>query len=734
MWVNKRFIVVIIFIILSVVFCKGNQTSIALDSLIKEIEQQSDTQKTEAYLSLSWKYNTSQPKLAYKYAFNALQLAIKLSLPEKIAEAHNCLGVAYFYLGEYEYALEQYNAALLLGINLNNKMICARSFTNIALIYEMKGNYDKAIQYLFKALSLHDNIENSKQLAEIYANIGYLYYKQGYTQYPKSLDYYYKALKIYEKLKNNKGIASTNDKIGNLFHEKAIHEPANRQVNLNQALLYHENAMQIRQMRNDTRGIATSLLNIGIIYAEFEMYDKAEEKFKEAIKISMAADDKTSLVHTYYNYGYLKAQEKKYADAVKNYNLSIQYAIPLDYKEWLATNYYDLAEVFATMQQYKDAYYNLNRYVKIKDTLFNAETYNKIAEIQNQFEIETHRKEIALLRKENDLQAAKMSKQSQLFLLSLFISLLVVVLLVIIYRSYKRKREDSTLLKQQNLEILQQKEEIMTQRDEIELRNKITTDSIRYARRIQDEICPSHEHIIQWFPEYFILSLPKDIVSGDFHWMSLPSQVKMQTDPALRNQVFFSVIDCTGHGVSGAFMSIIGYNLLNRAIKERHLLCPAAFLNFLDKELKKIFHKKNSNILLKEGMDLAICKYDKHAKILEYAGSCNPMIIFRAGQIIEVKGEGQPLGITDETDFVEYTSQSLQLQEGDILYLFSDGYIHQFGGAFNRKISNKGFKNMIKEMQFLPMKNQQEYLYDKFKEWKGAQLQIDDVLIWGIKI
>lgn len=287
------------------------------------------------------------------------------------------------------------------------------------------------------------------------------------------------------------------------------------------------------------------------------------------------------------------------------------------------------------------------------------------------------------------------------------------------------------LILEKNEELIQQQEEIISQKDEIELQKKILeeknkniTDSIRYARRIQKAMLPSPEELFQIIGEHFIFYRPKDIVSGDFYWVREIDE----------NNYLFIVADCTGHGVPGAFMSIVGNNILNRAVIEQKLYKPNEVLNFLSSELKYMLRRDYEDSNVSDGMDITICLINRKSYEIELAGVHNPLYLIRSKELLIFKTDSFSVGDNFTVDFSGYNNIKIQAQAGDIIYLFSDGFVDQFGGKEKRKYLSKNFRNTLVEISNLSLKEQQEMLLRIFEYWRGELEQTDDVLIAGIKL
>jgi serine phosphatase RsbU (regulator of sigma subunit) len=250
----------------------------------------------------------------------------------------------------------------------------------------------------------------------------------------------------------------------------------------------------------------------------------------------------------------------------------------------------------------------------------------------------------------------------------------------------------------------------------IEEKNTSITDSIRYAKRIQSAILPKEELIRESLPESFILFLPRDIVSGDFYWFDYH-----------RGKSFIAAVDCTGHGVPGAFMSLIGNNMLNLAMADVDKLTPANILNEMKKSITSIMQQGES----KDGMDMALCIVDHENKKLEFAGAMNPLYRIRNKELEIFKGDKMPIGAYVKTVKEHFENYSLDLEKGDIFYIFSDGYADQFGGNNNKKFSSRRFGELLLSIHHLPMAGQKEILTSTLNNWKGEYKQLDDVLVIG---
>ena len=277
-------------------------------------------------------------------------------------------------------------------------------------------------------------------------------------------------------------------------------------------------------------------------------------------------------------------------------------------------------------------------------------------------------------------------------------------------------------VKERTEEVVSQRDELEKQRLKLEDLYKDVTDSIRYAKRLQYSILPPNEVISGICPESFVLFKPKDIVSGDFYWFD-----------QLNGKSFCASVDCTGHGVPGAFMSLVGANGLNAAVREHHTVSPGAILDELNKFVSETLNKGSEDNAIRDGMDLSLVAIDYKKMQLEYAGANNPLYLIRDEEFIIIKADKFAIG-SFEPGLKQYTSHTIELKKNDVVYLFSDGYADQFGGKRGKKFLYKNFREQLMAIHNKPMEEQQGYLKETIEKWQGSYEQVDDILVIGIRI
>lgn len=290
-------------------------------------------------------------------------------------------------------------------------------------------------------------------------------------------------------------------------------------------------------------------------------------------------------------------------------------------------------------------------------------------------------------------------------------------------RKYETWRQFVVHLYSMRLKDLLTQHEIVTeQKNEIAEKSESINSSIRYASRIQDAVLPSHSYMQKILPDFFVLNKPKDIVSGDFYWVGQKG-----------NKLIVVAADSTGHGVPGAFMSMLGIMLLNEIVNKNECKSAGDILTELREKIKSSLKQTGERYEQKDGFDMALSLIDLEEKKIQFAGAYNPLYLIRKEKLTEIKADKMPVGIyVKETE--NFTTQETDLQSGDHLYMFSDGFIDQFGGERNQKFRSKPFKDLILSIKNKPLETQKAILSETFENWKGNNEQVDDVLIFGLKI
>lgn len=349
---------------------------------------------------------------------------------------------------------------------------------------------------------------------------------------------------------------------------------------------------------------------------------------------------------------------------------------------------------------------------------------DRIAEQERSLRVENQLLETQKRQEEENARKARQIRNMAIGLGFLMVIVAVMILFGLISTRKKNQKlaESKRQIEKINTDLELTNAEVLMQKEIIEQKNQSITDSIQYARRIQSAVLPPQDFIDSWKIENFILFKPKDIVSGDFYWGAKKN-----------GKIFLAVADCTGHGVPGAFMSMLGHSFLEEILNTKETDDAASILNLLRDEIINTLRQKGTTGEARDGMDISLVIIDLRENKLDYAGANNPLYLVRDGNLTRYPADHMPIGIHFIT-FTPFTNRVIKTKPGDYLYLFSDGYADQFGGPKGRKFMYKPFQDMILQNHLRPMHEQKEILDIRFEEWKGDREQVDDVLVMGIKL
>ncbi|MCK4663786.1 MAG: tetratricopeptide repeat protein [Bacteroidales bacterium] len=684
--------------------CSYANTQTIIDSLENILKFATKNEKTEILNKLSFEYSSISFKKSFDYGNEALELAKKTGNKLEHGNALYNLGDAYYYQSNYNKALKYYQKSLLIFQETDNKEKIAILLNSIGLINFYLGKYDEAIKYFNKSLKINEEINNKQGIAMCLQNIAMVYVD--WKNYEKALEYYKEALEINYELDKKSRIAALLQNIGIIY---------TKYDNYDKTIEYYQKSYEIFEKIDDKQGIACVLNNIGEVYKAWNKNEIALNYFQKSLALFEELGFKYGITANFYNIGEIYLGCRKYKLALEYFDKSLNTAKSIHLKEYIFDNYNIFSETYFAMGNYKKALEYYKKYTTLKDSVFSEETHKQIIEIQTKYETDKKKKEIEILNKEKELHKVKIARQNIIIYAVIAGLFLLSILALLIYNRYRYKQKANKLLTRQN-------NEIKSQRDKIAVQQKNITDSIQYASRIQNALLPEDVYIKEVIPEHFILNKPKDIVSGDFYWLK-----------QIKNMLIITVADCTGHGVPGAFMSMLGVSFLNEIVKDKNIISASQALNRLNESVKKALHQTGKDDEARDGMDIALCVINKDTLELEFSGAYNPVYIVRNKELIQLKGDKRPIGIHLKRDIV-FTDKQLQLQKGDLIYIFSDGYIDQFGGEKGTKFKATPFKKLLVNIYDKTMDEQKEILNNTIEEWKGNYEQIDDILIMGIKI
>jgi len=675
-----------------------------MDSLVRFIDKNKGEQKVDAMLLLGEQYFAIDFNKSISISREALSLSEQINYQLGIAIANNNIGYTLTDLGNFQEALEHYQISIELFKTLGEENREAIAYNDIAYIFQSQGLVEKAIENYIKSLKLLEKMDDKASLAACLNNIGLLYHDQ--NNYEKALEYYLEGLKVKEELGDERSIATSLNNIGSVYFSQQKYYEAKE---------YFFKSLGKRKKTNDKPGIAQSLINISGIYREQKQYDKALTYLLMSKDIQNEINNNVGLVNTLNSIGVIyelkgdARQAESYLE--KAYNLSKTIASP----ELIKNASLSLSNHYRNTRNYEKAYRLLVEHHKMADSLINKENVQKIIQVglQYEFEKKLHQAEVAQLEK--NYQHEIEIKEQRTITYSFGIGLgALVILSIIILKSLNDKKKANVL-------ISQQKHEIEIKSHELEESLISITDSVRYAKRIQEALLQAGKHISEKIPTHFVFFNPKDIVSGDFYW----SYEK-------NDSIYIAAADCTGHGVPGALMSMLGISFLNSINAEHDDLSPAEILNKLRDKITKELGQTSQNVAARDGMDISLAKINLNNKTLEWAGANNNLWIINNNGLTEVKADRQAVNYTENP--VPFTNHQIQLNSEDKIYLFTDGFADQFGGPNGKKFMYKPFKELLINIYDKLMEEQEDILKNHFQDWKGDLEQVDDVCVIGVRI
>jgi serine phosphatase RsbU (regulator of sigma subunit) len=567
-----------------------------------------------------------------------------------------CLGR----LGDFKGALDSYHSILPYYEKNPNINMLFRLYSCIAGVYYDQLDYNMAIEYFKKALDHSIKAGHKNYIAQCYNNIGSALGNMGKNS--ESKQYYLKAVPINIEIKNAWSLAYN-------YMNISWCELAEKDL---------PDAAEHNRMAKE-------------LIKEFkEPYTMADVLAQEA-EILMAIGKKTEA---------LRSMEESLA-------LAEQTKSPVQ----LEKIYKHMASILESIGDYRRALQFTNKFIRTKDSIINENIREEVTKKKLAYEFEKEQLADSLesaskqkhLSDQLDSSHRQAAMQRNISIISVSSLLIMAVLSFFLYRGVKRNKAASKI--------------IVQQKKEVEIKNKEITDSMHYAKKIQNTLMAQQGIINSCFPHNFILFKPKDIVSGDFYWA------------AEKNDHFFlAVCDSTGHGVPGAFMSLLNMGFLTEAVKEKNITQPNEIFNYIRQKLIESFSMEGQ----KDGMDGIIIWVDLKTKQMTYAAANNPPVLIRNGRIGELAYDKMPVGRGERTD--SFRLHELNLQAGDSLYLYTDGYADQFGGVRGKKYMYKKLNQKLLSIRSLDVQNQREDLSNEFDHWKGALEQVDDVCIIGIRV
>lgn len=618
----------------------------------------------------------------------------------------------------YHYLFDEGNVILALEATTDGNNLAATSgnyywqakMNALAgfILQNYTSDYERSIQSYFRALGFYDKTDKQSEVFAVYLNLGNIYYN--YNQLDDAIKYYKNAEQIALKNGKEEDLATVYINLGAAYNVKKMDDVA---------LSYYASAKVYYEKLNNELEVATIDFNMANISVNRSGKTISKQQRVNAIRVYMKVrdvfkkhDDMTSYSKAVHALGSELTQVGQLQQGL-DYSFEAE-KIATEMKDYtlLIAVYEAIVKGYNTSKNYiKEAEY-LKKQIIVKDSLFTENKSKVIAETQIKYQTEKTETENKILQQQTKIKDLELNQkdieieQSLLIRYTLIIGLTLIALFAIfLFNRFKVTREQKKIIEQQ--------------KRRIEEKHQETTDSITYAKRLQQAILPSDEFIHKFMPDNFIFYKPKDIVAGDFYWMEVIDET-----------IFVAAADCTGHGVPGALVSVVCSNALNRTVKEFGLRNTGEILDKVTDLVLETFEKSTTDV--KDGMDISLLSHNLSTKQIQWSGANNPLWYFHKGEMHKIKADKQPIGKFDTRK--SFTTHSIEHMENMSFYLFTDGFADQFGGPNGKKFTYKRFEEGLLAASALPMKEQEYNLEKVFLDWKGELEQIDDVTVIGIRI
>ena len=586
------------------------------------------------------------------------------------------------------------------AIKLKAKRHFSDYLNNKGYLSNNLGDITGALDYFHQSLQIQEQIGDKSGQSYSLNNIGYIYSSQ--KQFLRALECYIKSYKLQKELNDKHGQAQSLSNIGNVY---------DRSKSLKKALYYYFKGLNLRKEIRDKQGIGYSLQNIGTVYFNQENYFSALFYFTKSLEIRREINDVQGISYALCNLGKVYLAEKN-TDLAEKYSLeALDMAQKMGYPENISLAATVLEDIYLKDEKYNKAHEMLKLSVKMRDSISNDETKKSTVRKQLQYEFEKREVISRAEQEKRELTYQATSKQQRIIIIASIVGLILCIFFgIFIYNRFK-------VTQKQNVIIHEQKKVVEEQKQIVETHQKEMVDSINYAKRIQYALLAHEDLLNKNLPSHFVLFKPKDIVSGDFYWAT-----------EHEDNFYLAVCDSTGHGVPGAFMSLLSIGFLSEAIKEKNIKDPNQVFDYVRKRLIESITNENQ----KDGFDGILLRFNKSANTITYSASNNHPVVISNKIIQHLDCDKMPVGKGEKSE--PFTLYNMIVSKGDSIYLYTDGYADQFGGPKGKKFKYKPLNDLLTSINQSSLDKQKEVLESTFTSWQGDLEQVDDVLVVGIKV
>jgi serine phosphatase RsbU (regulator of sigma subunit) len=606
---------------------------------------------------------------------------------------------------EFKDAILYANEALSISLKANYAKGTSLAYNSLADAYWFHSDYDKAQQYYFKAYRISDSLHDQKAIAFSLYNIGWILCIQQHSY--KDDIYLYRSLDIYRSLHDTEGLLNIYNAIASYYIDR-FHDKKQLRQYFDSSIVYFNKGIELANKSKLYDQLGRIYGNLGDLFYVEKDFKTSKFYNEKSIEIHRKMEDSSSLMIGFVNLGLCEMQTDNVKSAISKFNMVYDYNDRHDIKDVQILVLKALAESYYKLGKFKEAYDFHEEFVLLKEQVDKEAYSTNISNLQGSYSLEKVEANLEQLKQTNEIQELKNKKNIYFIVGLIIVALIVIIVAGLLFKQNKQKQLTNIQLKQQNHIIAEKKQEI--------------DNSIQYAKGIQQAILPNLEELNNQFSQSFVYYKPKDVVSGDFYWFG-----------KVDDGFYCIAADCTGHGVPGALMSIIGIDKIVQAIFEKKISTPGMILSYLNQQIKQVLKQHSDASKQMDGMDIALLKFNNALSQVEYSGANRPLLLIRDKTIIEYKANKLAIaGFTAQDQL--FTNTTIHLQKNDALYIFTDGYADQFGGDEGKKFMSKNLKELLISVSDLPSDEQEQKIGDAFMNWKRSYEQVDDVLIIGLKV
>jgi len=699
--------VLIVFFIWSAGYAQNNRY---IDSVKTLTKSKVDTIRFWAYSELAWELKEVNKKDAIVYSTQLIEQANKVNNQKWYAQGLNDLGITYFSSGELDKALDSFEKSLVIRRKLGSKKDIASSLSKIAVIKTEKAQYGEALKMQLEVLKLYEELDIKPYISHTCNNIGALY--TNINNNKLSNQYLIRAYAIEKEINNKPGLAVTIASMAGNYSDLG---------NLDSAIICLTEAKALFKELGEYRSYAIACSNLGHTYRKKKNTIKGKENYYEAVDVAKQIGDSAGLVVYESNLANILVEEGKFEEAEKMMLNSLNVSQRMGQDESVLKMYGLLTVLYIHKKDPEKGNWFFERYRATKDSVFSKETSKLYSEEQTKFDVA--KKDLELLAQSKEIEKDKAQRNLIVSVLLFFVLIAAIAIWAFIQKrkSNKQVEQKNKLLEHANIEISHQKEELSEKQKEI-------VDSINYAQRIQNALLANEEFLLNNAVPHFILFKPKDIVSGDFTWATSTGLSAEQAGSVTDKRLYLACCDSTGHGVPGAFMSLLSMGFLSEAIKERNISEPGKIFDYVRERLIETIGKGDQ----KDGFDGILLCINTSTNKITYAGANNNPLQIHNNELIHLPTNKMPVGKGIKTD--PFDTFEINCSKGDSIYLFTDGYPDQFGGPKGKKFKYKQFEDILLANHQFSLNTQKEKLNTAFEDWRGNLEQVDDVCVVGIRI